>query len=252
MAPALSEQGHSYAPSATPPPLFSNLGNYHHKITTKSSKAQKYFDQGLRLIYAFNHDEAGRAFHEAARLDPNCAMAYWGIALALGPNYITVDAERDRTAYEAIQHAVALAPQVSENEQAYINAIAKRHVSDPNADRKALDRAYADAMREVAQRYPEDLDAATLFAESLMDLRPWNLWTLDGQPQPGHRKLSALKSVLKRNPTHPGAIHYIHAVESTPTDRALPYIIVFARGAGHLYCPSYFICRWTLSRYRGY
>src|SRR5215471_11006129 len=105
IAPALSEQGSSHAPAATPPPLFTNLGNYHHKITTKSGKAQKYFDQGLRLIYAFNHDEAGRAFHEAARLDPNCAMAYWGVALTLGPNYnLAVDPERDHAAYEAIQH----------------------------------------------------------------------------------------------------------------------------------------------------
>lgn len=251
VAPALAEPSHSPASSATPPPLFTNLGNYHHKITTKSVKAQKYFDQGLRLIYAFNHEEAGRAFHEAARLDPNCAMAYWGFALTLGPNYnLAVDAERDRAAYEAIQRALALASQVSENEQAYIQAIAKRHVSDPNADRKALDRAYADAMREVVQRYPEDLDAATLFAESLMDLRPWDLWTLDGQPQPGTQEIvSTLESVLKRNPTHPGAIHYyIHAVEaSTQPGQALPYADRLAKlvpGAGHLvHMPSHIYMR---------
>ncbi len=250
VAPAFSEQGHAPA-SAAPPPLFSNLGNYHHKITTKSPQAQKYFDQGLRLVYGFNHDEAGRAFREAARLDPHCAMAYWGIALTLGPNYnLAVDAERDRAAYEAIQQALALAPQVSENEQAYINAIAKRHVSDPNADRKALDRVYADAMREVAQRYPDDLDAATLFAESMMDLRPWDLWTLDGQPQPGTPEIVAtLESVLKRSPNHPGAIHYyIHAVEaSQQPGRALPYANRLAKltpGAGHLvHMPSHIYMR---------
>jgi hypothetical protein len=231
--------------------LFDNLGALHHPITTASPQAQLYFDQGLRLIYAFNHDEANRAFKEAARLDPNCAMAYWGIAFTLGPNYnLPVDAERDRAAYEAIQKAVALAPNTSDAERAYIEAIAKRHVADPNADRKALDAAFADAMREVAKRYPDDLDAATLFAESMMNLRPWGLWTHDGQPEPGTEEIvSTLEAVLKRDPNHPGAIHYyIHTVEaSNHPERAEPYADRLGKlvpGAGHLvHMPSHIYIR---------
>lgn len=251
-APVRAEHTHPHLPaSSTPPPLFDDIGTLHHPVTTNSPQAQKYFDQGLRLVYAFNHDEATRAFQEAARLDPNCAMAYWGIALTLGPNYnLPVDAERDRAAYEAIQKALALAPQASEAERAYIEAIAKRHSSDPKADRKALDTAYADAMREVAKRYPDDLDAATLFAESMMNLRPWSLWTHDGQPQPGTEEIvSTLESVLKRNPEHPGAIHYyIHAVEaSNQPERAEPYADRLGQltpGAGHLvHMPSHIYIR---------
>jgi tetratricopeptide (TPR) repeat protein len=251
-APALADHHHAHAPTATtPPPLFDDLGALHHPITAASPSAQQYFDQGLRLVYAFNHDEATRAFKEAARLDPNCAMAYWGIALTLGPNYnLPADAEHDRAAYEAIQKALALAPKVSDAERAYIEAIAKRHSSDPNADRKALDTAYADAMREVAKRYPEDLDAATLFAESMMNLRPWGLWTQDGQPQPGTEEIVAtLESVLKRNPEHPGAIHYyIHTVEaSNQPERAEPYADRLGKlvpGAGHLvHMPSHIYIR---------
>jgi len=242
---------HGSATNSTPPPLFDNLGTHHHPITTTSPQAQRYFDQGLRLIYAFNHDEATRAFKEAARLDPNCAMAYWGIAVSLGPNYnLAVDEGRDRAAYEAIQKALSLASQVSESERAYIEAIAKRHANTPNADRKALDKAYADMMREVARRYPDDLDAATLFAEALMNLRPWDLWTLDGQPQPGTPEIvSTLESVLQRNPDHPGAIHYyIHTVEPSPTpERAEPFADRLAKlvpGAGHLvHMPSHIYMR---------
>ena len=236
---------------STPPPVFDDLGTLHHAVTTSSPEAQQYFDQGLRLVYAFNHDEANRAFKEAARLDPNCAMAYWGIAFTLGPNYnLPVDAKRDRAAYEAIQKAVALAPHVSEAERAYIEAIAKRHVADPNADRKVLDAAFADAMRAVTTRYPDDLDAATLFAESMMNLRPWGLWTHDGQPQPGTEEIvSTLESVLQRDPNHPGAIHYyIHAVEaSNHPERAEPYADRLGKlvpGAGHLvHMPSHIYIR---------
>lgn len=243
---------HAQVPEAsTPPPLFDDLGTLQHPVTTSVPQAQQYFDQGLRLIYAFNHDEATRAFKEAARLDPNCAMAYWGIAVTLGPNYnLPVDAERDRAAYEAIQKALALAPQASEAERAYIEAIAKRHSSDPTADRKMLDKAYADAMREVAKRFPDDLDAATLFAESMMNLRPWGLWTHDGQPEPGTEEIvSTLESVLKRNPEHPGAMHYyIHTVEaSNQPERAEPYADRLGKltpGAGHLvHMPSHIYIR---------
>lgn len=246
-----AEHAHDASPTSTPPPLFDNLGEHHHPITTTAPEAQKYFDQGLRLVFGFNHDEATRAFKEAARLDPNCAMAYWGVALTLGPNYnLPVDEERDRAAYDAVQKALALSPKVSAKEQAYIKAIAKRHVADPKADRKVLDIAYADAMREVAKQYPDDLDAATLFAEALMNLRPWDLWTLDGQPQPGTAEIIAtLESVLQRNPDHPGAIHYyIHAVEPSPNpERALPYarrLAALMPGAGHIvHMPSHIYIR---------
>jgi tetratricopeptide (TPR) repeat protein len=246
------QNGHGPSPTSTaPPPLFDDLGTHHHPITTTSPQAQRYFDQGLRLVYAFNHDEAMRAFKEATRLDPNCAMAYWGVAVVVGPNYnLAVDAERDRLAYEMVQKAVSLVAQVSEPERAYIEAMAKRHVAAPDADRKALDKAYADAMRKVAWRYPDDLDAATLFAESMMNLHPWDLWTLDGQPQPGTPEIvSTLESVLQRNPEHPGAIHYyIHAIEASPNpERAEPFADRLAKlvpGAGHLvHMPSHIYMR---------
>jgi len=251
--PAVAGHEHDSVPAAasTALPLFNTLGSHHHAITTTAPQAQRYFDQGLRLIYAFNHDEAGRAFKEAARLDPTCAMAYWGVALTLGPNYnLPVDTERDRAAYEALQKALSLAPHVSEPERAYIEALAKRHSSVPDADRKALDLAYANAMREVSRRYPDDLDAATLFAEALMNLRPWDLWTHNGQPQPGTLEIiSTLEAVLQRNPNHPGAIHYyIHAVEASPQpERAVPFADRLAKlmpGAGHLvHMPSHIYIR---------
>jgi len=236
-------------------PLFDNLGSYHHPITTSSPLAQRYFDQGLRLVYAFNHDEAIRAFREAARLDPDCAMAQWGVALALGPNYnLALDAEHNQAAYEAAQRAQALAPKASEAERAYIEAVGKRYSVEPGADRKALDRAYADAMRQVAHRYPDDPDAATLFAEALMDLRPWDLWTLDGEPQPGTLEIAAtLEAVLAKYPEHPGANHYyIHVMEASPRpERALPSaqrIAELEPGAGHLvHMPSHIYMR--LGRY---
>lgn len=232
---------HGLEPGETRPILFDNLGSHHHPITTSSPEAQRYFDQGLRLMYAFNHDEATRSFQEATRLDPKCAMAWWGIALAAGPNYNDPgNRERDRRAYEALEKARALKPGVSEPERAYIDALAKRYVADPPPDRKALDVAYADAMREVSRRHPHDLDARTLFAESLMDLRPWDLWTSDGQPQPGTPDiLATLESVLARSPDHPGANHfYIHAIEASNEPArglaAADRLGTLMRGAGHL------------------
>ncbi len=232
-------------------PLFDNLGTHHHPVTTRSPQAQQYFDQGLRFVYGFNHDEAIRAFKEAARLDPKCAMAYWGIAFALGPNYnLPLDDERNKAAFAALEQAVALAPHASKREQAYISALAKRYSLAPDADRKALDRAFADAMGELARRYPDDLDAATLYAESLMDLRPWDLWTLDGQPQPGTLEIvRTLEMVLAKDPNHPGANHYyIHAVEASPNpERALPSAQRLGKlvpGAGHLvHMPSHVYMR---------
>jgi tetratricopeptide (TPR) repeat protein len=232
-------------------PLFDNLGTHHHKITTKVPLAQRYFDQGLRLVYAFNHDEAVRAFEEAARLDPNCAMAYWGIGLALGPNYnLPLDPERNPAAYAATQKAVQLAPKASAAERAYIAALAQRYSLAPDANRKALDQAYADAMRGVARTYPDDADAATLFAEALMDLRPWALWTVDGQPQPGTLEIVAtLEAVLKKAPLHPGANHYyIHAIEPSPHPErglaAAERLKNLVPGAGHLvHMPSHIYMR---------
>ncbi|HYB12977.1 MAG TPA: hypothetical protein VEG67_05865, partial [Myxococcota bacterium] len=231
-------------------PLFDNLGNYSHPITTKSALAQRYFDQGLRLVYGFNHEEARRAFEEAAHLDPDAVMAYWGIAYTLGPNYnLPGDPSRDREAYQAVAKAQA-ASGANERERAYLAAIATRYADPPPSDRRALDEAYAQAMRGLAERYPDDLDAATLYAESLMDLRPWELWTHRGKPQPGTLEIVAtLESVLRRNPDHPGANHYyIHAVEASPSpERGLASadrLGDLVPGAGHLvHMPSHIYMR---------
>ncbi len=237
-------------------PLIENLGDLEHRVSTEDALAQQYFNQGLRLIFAFNHDEAIRAFRAAAVIDPNCAMAHWGIALALGPNYnLEADADRNEKACKALREAQRLAAGASPSDAAYIAALAKRYSESPDADRKALDRAYADAMRDLVRRYPDDLDAAVLFAESMMDLRPWDLWTFDGRPQPGTREIVAtLESVLKRNERHPGANHfYIHAVEaSTSPQRGLASaqrLGDLMPGAGHMvHMPSHIYFR--LGRYR--
>lgn len=222
-------------------PLFDNLGTWHHAVTTKSPVAQKYFDQGLRLMFGFNHDEAKRAFDEAARLDPDCAMAHWGSALTLGPNYnLPMDPEQVKSAYASMRKAIALAPKATPAERAYIDALSKRYSEDPNADRKALDIAYADAMRGVAKSHPDDTDALTLFAEAMMDLRPWDLWTKDGKMQPGTEEIvTSLEAALKKAPDNPGANHYyIHAIEMSPNPekaleaaKRLPSLVP---GAGHL------------------
>jgi tetratricopeptide (TPR) repeat protein len=232
-------------------PLFDNLGSYNHPITTKSPLAQKYFDQGLRLVYGFNHDEARRAFEEAARLDPDAVMAYWGIAYTLGPNYnLPGDPSRDREAYQAVAKAQARASAASERERAYLSAIATRYADPPPTDRRSLDEAYAQAMQGLAQRYPDDLDAATLYAESMMDLQPWELWTRHGKPRAGTLEIVAtLESVLRRAPDHPGANHYyIHAVEaSSQPERGLSSADRLGRlvpGAGHLvHMPSHIYMR---------
>jgi tetratricopeptide (TPR) repeat protein len=235
----------STQPQPQPPspkaPLYNNLGSYQHKISTSSPDAQKYFDQGLTLSYAFNHAEAIRAFRQAAALDPSCAMCYWGVAFALGPNInAPITEEAAKEAWTAIEQARSLAGKASEKEQAYIEALGKRYVSDPKAERAPLDRAYADAMRELAKRFPDDLDATTLFAQSLMDTAPWNYWEKDGSPRAFTQEvLASLESVLKRKPDHAGAIHlYIHAVEaSTNPARAEPYadrLAALIPGAGHI------------------
>jgi tetratricopeptide (TPR) repeat protein len=231
------------APDSSAPraPLYTNLGSYHHAITTDAPEAQKYFDQGLILSYAFNHGEAIRSFKQGIALDPECAMCYWGVAFALGPNInAPITEEAAKEAFAAIGQARAHAAGATEKERAYIEALANRYVADPKAERPPLDRAYADAMREVVKRFPDDLDAATLFAQSLMDTSPWNYWEKDGTPrQFTNEVLASLESVLARNADHAGAIHlYIHAVEASPNaGRAEKYADKLASlvpGAGHL------------------
>jgi len=232
-------------------PLYENLGDRHHRITTRSPLAQNYFDQGLILVYGFNHAEAVKSFERATQLDPNCGMCYWGIALALGPN-INAPMSQDAVpqAYRAVQKAVKLAPQASKQEQNYIFALSKRYSDRFTSDRQSLDLAYAKAMRSLARSYPDDLDAATLFAESLMDLMPWDYYREDGKPKPETNEVIAtLESVIQRDPDHPGAIHYyIHAVEASSTpERAVAAAERLGKvvpGAGHLvHMPSHIYLR---------
>jgi tetratricopeptide (TPR) repeat protein len=201
-------------------PLYEGLGNYSRKITTKSGKAQRYFDQGLALLHGFNHRGAIRSFQEAARLDPQCAMAHWGAALAAGPhiNYALVPPPMAELAWKELTLAKQHASNASEVEQALIEALGKRYAYPQPEDRSPLDQAYADAMREVWNRFPNDVDVGALFTEAMMDLRPWNQWTVEGQPNPGTEEIIAmLDAVLKLNPRHPFANHlYIHAVEASP------------------------------------
>jgi len=232
---------HEASADAKPPALMPGLGEVHHPVSTTNPEAQRFFDQGLALVYGFNHDEAVRSFKRAAELDSQLAMAYWGIALALGPNInMDVDADHEESAYEAIRKALSLSASASESERAYIDALAKRYSNDPKADLKKLAVDYKNAMAGVARRFPDDLDAATLFAESAMDLHPWQLWTSDGKPAEVTEELVAvLESVLRRNPQHIGANHYyIHAVEASPhPEWALPSAMrlkVLAPAAGHL------------------
>jgi tetratricopeptide (TPR) repeat protein len=210
---------HEAVAADAPVPLFEGLGDHHFPITAASEEAQRYFDQGLIFTYGFNHFEAVRSFEEAARQDPECAMCYWGIALALGPHInAPMFPEAVAPAYEALERALELAPQATEREQAYIEALSARYVAEPPEDRTHLDRAYAEAMREVVTNYPDDLDAATLFAESLMNLVPWNYWTEYGEPRPETAELvEVLESVMERDSYHPGATHYyIHTMENSP------------------------------------
>ncbi len=217
------------------------VGRQHHPIQTKSPEAQAYFDQGITLIYGFNHEEAMRSFQYAAELDPTSPMPLWGIAIAVGPNYnLDVDAEREKLAFDTLQKAqnlVANAPQI---EKDYVAALATRYSGDGNPDYKQLSRDYASAMKSLSEKYPDDLDAATFYAESLMDLNPWKLWTHDGKPAENTPEIVVvLESVLARDPNHAGANHYyIHAVEaSNDPARALPSarrLDTLVPKAGHL------------------
>jgi tetratricopeptide (TPR) repeat protein len=234
-------QEHPTHKAVRPATLVTGLGDLHHPVSTHNSEAQQFFDQGLRFIYAFNHDEAARSFQHAAELDPKMAMAYWGVAEAVGPNYNDpADPERYKRAHDAVQKAVELTAGSPTNEQAYIQAMAKRFPADPNSDLKKAAEEYHDAMRQVSAQFPDDLDAATLFAESGMDLHPWGLWHQDGTPEAGTDEIVAtLESVMKRDPNHLGAIHYyIHTVEaSNSPERALAganKLAALAPGAGHI------------------
>ncbi|WP_230842037.1 tetratricopeptide repeat protein [Gloeobacter morelensis] len=221
-------------------PLFDNLGSYRHPISTRNPVAQRYFDQGLILAYGFNHAEAARSFEQATKIDPNCAMCYGGWAYVLGPNInAPMTPEAVPQAWRAVRKAVALSKGATAGERAYIQALAKRYTPKPSQDRKPLDLAYARAMGEVARRYPTDLDAATLYAEALMDTSPWDYWQADGQPKPQARQIIAtLESVLERKSDHPGANHlYIHAVEKQRPElgvAAADRLMTLVPGAGHL------------------
>ncbi len=229
-------------PAGAETPLYDNLGSYHMAITTASPIAQQYFDQGLRLTYGFNHDEAVKSFKEGIRADSSCAMCWWGVANALGPNInLPMDTAAVRPAYEANQRALALASRVTPRERAYIEALSKRYAAAPVADRSALDSAYAKAMGALTRQFPRDDDAATLYAESLMDLRPWHYWTNAGKPLAPStlEQVAVLRRVITRTPNHPGACHfYIHAVEaSNEAAKALPCsrrLQTLVPGAGHL------------------
>jgi tetratricopeptide (TPR) repeat protein len=247
----LAQHGHAPAKEPAPVALESGLGNINHPVSTNNPEAQKFFNQGLAYIYAFNHAEAVRSFKQATQLDPQLAMGYWGMALALGSNYnVPADGPSLITAYSNLQKAIELAPKASAQDRAYIEALAKRYSGDVQADQNKLAVAYKNAMRELTKRYPDDLDAATLYAESMMNLHPWHLWTLDGKPAEDTLEIVAvLEGVMRRNPNHSGANHYyIHAVEaSLNPDRALPSaerLGKIAPGAGHLvHMPSHVYIR---------
>jgi tetratricopeptide (TPR) repeat protein len=228
------------SPTGALAPRLQNLGAHTFRVTTKSQRAQRFFSQGLNLAYAFNHAEARRAFREAARLDPNLAMAYWGQALVLGPNInAAMEPNEEPQALELIQQAVALKPRASLRERAYIDALAQRY-SGKADDRRPRDEAYATAMRSLHQRYPDDLDAAMLYVESMMDLRPWGYWQRDGAPHEYTADIVALtERVMARNAKHPGALHmYIHLMEGTSTpekaERAADTLLTLMPAAGHM------------------
>jgi Tfp pilus assembly protein PilF len=217
----------SESPANRPAKLVEGLGPVHHAVSTANPAAQKFFNQGMAYLYGFNHAEAERSFAKAAELDPKLAMAQWGRAIVLGPNINLPEIEEKaaRDAYAAVQKALALSAHATAKEKAYINALAKRYPADPKADWRKPAYDYKVAMGEVAKKYPEDLDAATLYAESAMNLRPWKLYTPDGKPEEGTEEIVAtLEWVMQRNPNHIGALHYyIHAVEaSTTPQRAIP------------------------------
>jgi tetratricopeptide (TPR) repeat protein len=227
------------------------VGRQHHAIQTSSAEAQDYFDQGITLLYGFNHEEAARSFQKAAELDPQSPMPLWGVAMAVGPNYnVDVDPEREKIAYDTIQKASRLAEHAPRVEQDYVTTLMLRYSGEEKPDYKKLANIYAMGMRTLSRKYPEDLDAATMYAESLMDLDPWKLWTLDGKAGEHTEEIvRVLESVLARDPMHAGANHYyIHALEASPNpERALPSarrLETLVPNAGHLvHMPSHIYAR---------
>jgi tetratricopeptide (TPR) repeat protein len=241
----------SPSPTATSPAEPLSFGRHHHPISTSNPEAQRMFNQGLAQAFGFNHEAAIRSFERAAELDPSAAMPHWGKAWALGPNYnLDIDEARGKAAYDALAKARSLAFATSEAEKAYIEALAVRYSDDPKANRAALARAFSQAMGSLSSRYPDDHDAAVIYAESLMNLTPWKLWTPEGKPaQSTERIVAVLESVLMRNPNHLGANHYyIHAVEASRSPaRALPSaqrLTVLAESSGHLlHMPAHIYAR---------
>jgi tetratricopeptide (TPR) repeat protein len=247
-APADPPAGHVHytaAPQQASPtgalaPRLQNLGSHTFPVSTRNRQAQLFMNQGLNLAYAFNHAEARRAFREAARLDPNLAMAYWGQALVLGPNInAQMEPNEEPQAYELVQKAMSLRARAAPRERAYIEALAERY-SGKTDDRRPRDEAYAAAMKKLHERFPDDLDAATLYVESVMDLRPWGYWQRDGAPHAGTDDIVRLtEQVIRRNPKHPGALHmYIHLVEGTSTperaETAADTLLTLMPAAGHM------------------
>ena len=221
--------------------IIPGLGDLHYPITTTSLKAQEYFEQGLRLIYGFNHWEAIQSFREATRLDPNCAMAYWGLALAYGPNLNDVNPkDRERIAFESIQKARAVKGRVSQVEQDLIDALASRYNGKAYDNRDSLNQSYASAMQLLVKKYPNDPEVHTLCADAIMNTMPWDYWNKDGTPKPATAEAKTiLENQLKKFPKHPGAHHlYIHLVEASPDPRqALPsaqFLETAMPGAGHI------------------
>ncbi|MEI9933238.1 MAG: hypothetical protein WDM89_22570 [Rhizomicrobium sp.] len=233
-------------------PLFDGYGDHTHKITTSNPKTQAYFDQGVRLLFAFNHAEAIRSFREGARLDPDCAMCWWGVAFALGSNInLPMQSDAVAPAWAALEMARALEPKASKEEAAWIEALGARYAKEPPADRHALDEAFASAMGKVWDDYPNDLDAGVFYAEAMMDTQPWDYWQADAKTPKGHggEIVDTLESVLKKEPLHPGALHlYIHAVEASTTperaEAAADKLEPLMPAAGHVvHMPSHIYFR---------
>lgn len=243
-----------YAGEADKPgaPVFQGLGAHKHPISTRNPRTQMFFDQGVNLLFGFNHAEAIRSFREAARVDPDCAMCWWGVAFALGPNInLPMPDDAAAPAWAALQKAEVLKGKASAEERAWIDALAARYSVDPKADRHAMDQAFAAAMGALWKSHPEDLDAGTFYVEAMMDTQPWDYWELDGKTPKGHATeiVATLEDIIRRDPNHPGALHlYLHALEATTTperaEAAADRLRALMPGAGHIvHMPSHIYYR---------